>query len=125
MIANQGLKAKVNTSQITELPNQDSRLGPSWVLVLLKAFRITVKERQLALQMCFYGQDDGPEKMAQKWLIFTSKWTTVRHHSVVDALLNTHLPSFNSPVAIKEQRPSLETPTRHTDDRPEFSGRSS
>ena len=49
--------------------------------------------------------------MAQKRLIFTSKWTTVWHHGMVHALLNTHLPSFHSPFAMEEQRPSLQTPT--------------
>ena len=49
--------------------------------------------------------------MARKRLIFTSKWTTVWHHGMVHALLNTHLPSFNSPIATEEQRASLQTPT--------------
>ena len=37
---------------------------------------------------------------------FASKWTTVWLHGVVHTLLNTHLPSFDSPIAMKEQRPS-------------------
>ena len=45
--------------------------------------------------------------MAQKRLIFTSKWTAVWHHGMVHALLNTHLQSFHSPIAMKEKRPSL------------------
>ena len=49
--------------------------------------------------------------MAEKRLIFTSKRTTAWHHGVVDALLNTHLQSFDSPIAMEEERPSLETPT--------------
>ena len=52
--------------------------------------------------------------MAQKRLIFTSNWTTVWHHGMVHATLNTHLPSFHSPIAPEEQRPSLQTPTCHT-----------
>ena len=50
-------------------------------------------------------------KRAQKWLIFTSKWTTVWHHGMVHALLNTHLPSFHSPIAMEEQQRSLQSPT--------------
>ena len=44
---------------------------------------------------------------------------------MVHALLNTYLPFFDSPNAIKEQRPSLETPAWGSGDRPEISGRSS
>ena len=47
------------------------------------------------------------------------------HHSVVHALLNTHLPSFDSPIAMKEQQPLSETPAWRTGDCPELSGRSS
>ena len=82
-------------------------LGPSWVLVLRNALEITVEERPLALEMCRNGQEDRP----QKQLIFTSKWTTVWHHGMVQALLNTHLPSFDSPIAMEEERPSLQTRT--------------
>ena len=32
-------------------------------------------------------------------------------HSMVHAVLNTHLPSFDSPIAMEEQQPSLQTPT--------------
>ena len=49
--------------------------------------------------------------MVQKQLIFNSKWTTVWDHGVQDALLNTHLQSFDSPIAMEEERPSLETLT--------------
>ena len=49
--------------------------------------------------------------MAQKRLIFTSKWTTVWHQGTVHTLLNTHLPLFHSPIAMEEQRPSLQMPT--------------
>ena len=41
--------------------NQDSRLGPSWVLVLVNALEITVEQSPLALQMFLHGQDDRPE----------------------------------------------------------------
>ena len=67
------------------------------------------------------GQWSG--NTAQKRLIFTSNWTTAWHHSMVHAILNTHLPSFDSPLAMKEQRPSLQTPTWHNDDRLEISRR--
>ena len=39
------------------------------------------------------------------------------------ALFPTHLYSFHGPIPIGEQRPSLETSTRQTNDRLEFSGR--
>ena len=48
--------------------------------------------------------------MAQKRLIFSSKWATVWHHGMVHAILNTDLPSFDSQIAMEEQRPSLQTP---------------
>ena len=70
-----------------------------------------MEERPLALQMCFHGQDDFPESGLKKRLIFTSKWTTVWHHGMVHALLNTDLHSFDSPITMEEQRPSLQTPT--------------
>ena len=54
---------------------------------------------------------------------FHLKWTTAWHHGVVHALLNTHLPSFDSPIAMKEQRPSSETAARRSGDRPELPGR--
>ena len=82
--------------------------------VLRNALVITVEERSLALEMCLHGHDDGPKtcsKRAQNRLVFTSKWTTVWHHGMVQAVLNTHLPSFDSPIAMEEQRPSLQTPT--------------
>ena len=104
-----------------------ARLGPSSVLVrvLINALEITVEERLFALEMCIHGQDDRSENTAQKRLIFTSKWTAAWHDGMVRALLNTNFQSFHSPIAMEEQRPSLETPTGHTADRPEFSRRSS
>ena len=103
-----------------------TELGPSLVwIVWMFALEITVEERSLALPMCFHRRDDRAQTRLKKWLVFTSKWTIVWHHGMVHALLITHLPSFNSPIAIKEQRPSLETPTRHTGNRPELSGGSS
>ena len=33
------------------------------------------------------------------------------HHAVRDALWNTHLRSFDCPIAVEEERPSVETPT--------------
>ena len=64
-------------------------------------------------------------KHGSKMPHFTYKWTTVWHHGMVHALLNTHLPSFDGPNAMKEQRPSLETPAWRSGDRLELSGRSS
>ena len=60
-------------------------------------------------------------KTAHSHLKMDHRW----HHGVVHALLNTHLPSFDSPIALKEQRPSSETPAWRSGDRPELSGRSS
>ena len=91
------------------------------MLVLRNAWEITVEERPLALEMCLNGYGDCPENTAGKRLIFTSKWTTAWHHGVVHALLNTHLPSFDSPIAMKEQRPSSETPAWRSGDRPKNS----
>ena len=39
-----------------------------------------------------------------------SKWTMAWHHGVRDTSVNTHLQSFDSPIAVEEERPSLETP---------------
>ena len=50
-------------------------------------------------------------RIVLKRLIFTSKWITVWHHGMVEALLNTHLPSFESPISMEEERPSLPTRT--------------
>ena len=63
--------------------------------------------------------------MAQKWLVFTSKSPTPWHHGMAHALFPTHLHSFDGPIAMEEQRPSLETPVRQINDRLEFSRRSS
>ena len=54
-------------------PYQELRLGPNWVFMVLP-------------------------KLVEKGLIFTSKWTTSWHHGVRDALFNTHLQSFDSPI---------------------------
>ena len=63
--------------------------------------------------------------MAQKRLVFTSKLPTLWHHGMAHAIFTTPLRSFDGPIAMEEQRPSLETPTRQTNDRLEFLGRSS
>ena len=47
---------------------QDSRPGPSWVLVLVNALEITVEQSPLALQMFLHGQDDPPETCVQNGL---------------------------------------------------------
>ena len=75
------------------------------------ALEMTVGERPRALEMCLHSQDHCPETRLKKRLIFNSKWTTVWHHGMVHARFNTHWPSFDSPIAMKEQRPLLETPT--------------
>ena len=36
-------------------------------------------------------------------------YTAVWHHGMVHAVLNTHLPSFDSPIGMEEQRPSVQT----------------
>ena len=63
--------------------------------------------------------------MAQKRLVFTSKSPTPWHHGMAHAIFPTHLHSFDGPIAMEEQRPSSETPTWQTNDRPKFSGHSS
>ena len=42
------------------------------------------------------------------------------HHGMAGASFPTHLHSFDGPFLIEEQQPSLETPTRQTNDRPKF-----
>ena len=64
-------------------------------------------------------------KYGWKTAHFTSKWTAAWHHGVVHALLNTYLPFFDRPIAMKEQRPTSETPAWRSGDRPELSGQSS
>ena len=49
--------------------------------------------------------------MAQKRLVFTSKSPTPWHHGMAHTLFPTHLRSFDGPIAVQEQRPSLETRT--------------
>ena len=61
--------------------------------------------------------------MAQKRLVFSSKSPTPWHHGMAHALFPTHLHAFDGLVGMEEQRPSLETPTRHTNDCLEFLGR--
>ena len=63
--------------------------------------------------------------MAQKRLVLTSKSPTPWHHGMAHALFTSRLHSFVGPIAMEKERPSLETPTRQTNDRPEFFGRSS
>ena len=49
--------------------------------------------------------------MAQKRLVFTSKSPTPWHHGMAHALFTTHLYSFDGPIAMEEELPSLQTPT--------------
>ena len=70
-----------------------------------------MEEERPALEIVLHIQDDDPKKTVEKRLIFTQKWTTILHHGVGDASLNTHLQSFDSPMAMEEERPSLETPS--------------
>ena len=99
-----------------------ARLRPSSVLVrvLINALEITVQQSPCALQMFLHGHYQLPQNMAQKRLVFTSKSPTSWHHSVAHALFPTHLHSFDGAIAMEEQRSSLATPTRQTNDRPEF-----
>ena len=59
--------------------------------------------------------DNRPKKKAKKSHLIP-KWTTAWHHGVGDALVNTHLQSFDSPIIVGEEWPSLEKTTRHTGD---------
>ena len=63
--------------------------------------------------------------MAQKWLVFTSKSPTPWHYGLAHALFSIHLYYFDGRIAMEEQRPSLETPMRQTNDRRELLGRTS
>ena len=63
--------------------------------------------------------------MAQKRLGSTSKSPTPWHHGMAHALFSTNLYSFHGPIAMEEQRPSMETPMQQTNECPEFSGQSS
>ena len=60
--------------------------------------------------------------MAQKRLVFTSKSPTPWHHGMAHALFSTDLYSFHGPIAMEEQRPSLETPAPQVNECCEFSG---
>ena len=62
--------------------------------------------------------------MAQKRLVFTFNSPTTWHHGMAHALFPTHLHSFDGPIAVEEQRPSLEN-LRGMPTIVEFSGRSS
>ena len=59
-------------------------------------------------------------KSGSKMAHFALKWTTASHHGVGNASLNTHLQSFHSPIAVEEERPSLEMPNLRAGDRPEL-----
>ena len=63
--------------------------------------------------------------MAPKRPVFTLPPPTPWHHGMAQALFCTHLHSFDGPIAMEDQRPPLKTPTRQTNGRPQFSGRSS
>ena len=60
---------------------------------------------------------------ASKTPIIHPKWTTEGRRGAEDAFFITHLPSFDTQIAMEAQRPSLQEPTWHTSDRPYFSGR--
>ena len=89
------------------------------------AWEITVEERLLAFDMCLHGRDDRPETQLENGLFSPQngppRGTTVCY----TPQLNTHSPPFDSPIAMKEQRPSSETPAWRGGDRRELSGRSS
>ena len=61
-------------------PHQDSRVGPSWVLMVLL-------------------------NLVEEWLIFTSKWTTIWHHGVRGTSLTTHLQSLATQSLWKRHDP--------------------
>ena len=52
--------------------------------------------------------------MAQKRPFFTSKLPIPWHHGVAQKFFPAHLHSFDGPIAMDEQQPSLETPTWQT-----------
>ena len=53
----------------------------------------------------------GLLNVVEKQLFFTSKLTSAWHRGVRNASLNTNLQSFDGPMALKGERPSLETAT--------------
>ena len=76
----------------TQLGNQHFQLGLSWVLIVHL-------------------------DLIEKKLTFTSKWTTAWYHGMREASLNGHSQSFESPIFVEEEQPSLETRAWHTGDR--------
>ena len=70
-----------------------------------------MEKERVALDMVLHVQDDHPEKRLKNSSFFASKWTMALHHGVGYASLNTHLQSFDSPIPMEEEWPSLETPT--------------
>jgi hypothetical protein len=88
---------------------------------LLNALEITVEQSPLALQMFLHGQADRTETWLNNGL-FSPRNRPARGTTALLSLFPTHLHSFDGPIAMEEQRPSLETPTWQTNDRPKFSG---
>ena len=80
-----------------------------------------MEQTLLALQMFLHGQDDRPDTWLKNGLFLPSKSPTAWHHGMAHALFSTHLHSLDGPMAMEEQRPSLETPTWQTNDRPKNS----
>ena len=60
--------------------------------------------------------------MAPKRLVFTSRSPTPWRHDMAHTLFTSHLYSFDGPIAMEEELPSLEPPTRPTNDRPAIFG---
>ena len=106
-------------------PGSRLQLGPSWVLVLRNAWEITVEERSLALEMCLHGYGDCPETRLENGSFSPQNGPPRGTTAWYTPYWRTHLPSFDSPIAMKDQRPSSETPAWRSGDRPELSGQSS
>ena len=85
--------------------DQDWQLGPSWVLVLVKALETTVEQSPLALQMFLHGQYDRPATWLQNGLFSprnspppgTTAWHTPYSPPICISLMAQSLWKNNGP----------------------------
>ena len=85
--------------------NQDWQLGPSWVLVLVKALETTVEQSPLALQMFLHGQYDRRATWLQNGLFSprnspprgTTAWHTPYSPPICISLMAQSLWKNNGP----------------------------
>ena len=72
------------------------------MVVLCNAMEITVEEKLPPFEMCLHGKDDRLGKRLKKNSFSPQTSTTVWHHGMVHAVLNTHLPFFDGPITMEE-----------------------